>query len=1709
MKITSWLQQFRQSMQSVRRRNATPHNRQPVEALERRTLLTTFTVMNTDNTGPNSLRDAIGQANSQAGADTIVFDASIAGQTITLGSRIDIADDLTIEGGADGMTISGDNRWDIFNIFAPSTTLDSLTLQDAGAEFDGSAIVFGGDDLTIRNSTFQNNTALERGGALLNIGGVVVIENSTIVGNAAPDVGGGLANQASGTLILINSTVANNRSDSDGSGGGFAGGVGGGIWTQAGSTTLLQNSVVAGNFMGTGTAAFDLSGALDAGSTFNLIGDASNAGGLTNGTDNNQVGIDWTTVLSNDGSAPILADNGGPTATVALAADSPTIDAGDNTSASTTDQRGRTRTADSDGNGTATVDIGAFEVPAPLVVMNTANTGAGSLRDVVGQANNQAGADTIVFDSSIAGQTITLGSRIDVSDDLTIEGGTDGMTISGDNRWDIFNIFAPSTTLDSLTLQDAGANFDGSAIYFGGDDLLIRNSTLQNNRALSRGGALFNIGGNTTILNSTIFGNSAPDNGGGLANFNSGTLTIINSTITGNRSDSDDNGSGIGGGIHTDSGSTTILQNSIVAGNFMGTATSLYDLSGAVDGASSFNLIGDAANAGGLTNGTDNNQVGIDWTTVLLNDGSAPILADNGGPTATVALTPTSPATDTGSNAIADGIAFDQRGLGFERILDGNGNGTAVADIGAFEAILTLPEAYQVTTPLDELDFSNSDVSLREAILSANHYSGSQRITFDSSFTSNGPQTLLLTQGQLPTITDSGRIEGPNPSLLTIDANDQSRIFQVNDGSALTDINVIITGLTLTGGTALHGGAVQNSENLSLFWMSFQNNSAPGIPPLEEFQAFIPGYGGALHNDGHLTIIQSLFSGNSASNGAAIYSPGTVTILDSTVAGNAGGGATAAEGNGHTIDASQEIISRNNTITGNTGGSAIAASGPLSVANTIVAGNGSGDISGTVTGLSANNILGTTGNDGGLTNGTNGNQVGVDWKTVVENNGTVANLANNGGLTQTIALLTPGPAIDAGDNASAFGLTRDQRSDPFQRIVDGDGDGTATVDVGAFEAAFVAGSVQVSPTVTGAVEGQTAQYTIALSQTPTAVVSITATADSQTEVSLDGVTFSTSVTLTFTTTTAQTVTIRAIEDFIVEAEHDGEVFHAITSSTDHAYPSDLSIPRVVMGIVDNDVASFEVTAPTGFIQNQRPTVSWTAVEGALSYNLYVNIDDGGGNVFQQQQISSTQTSLTIPQDLEFARYRVFIEANMPGNQVKTQDQGHTFVMEVQADLTPIGATIAPSPQFTWNRVAGASSYVIFINQPGSPVTATVADPGSGSTVSHTITSTLARNDYKWWVRPIRTVGAVPFLGPWSEASEFSTGGRTKVTSPARNSTVDTRTPTFSWPAVPAAQSYEVYVSKVGTPGALYRDAGITGNSVDSRVLDNGDYKIWIRTTQADGSGVWGSGVGFTVNSVTTNLTTTPTGPTTPGFGATPTFTWQSTTGANTYDIYLHNGTSTITQSGLTGTSFTPTTPLAAGAWEWSIRPVNGSGVGTWSAAIPFTTNGLTSLTSPGSSTSDTTPTFAWNTVSGATSYSLQVDNRTTGTGNVIREDGLTVTSFTSATVLAPGSYRAWVRAVSSSSTGPWSFQFDFVVAATEQTREDGNSTRLVSIVNRATDTQLLLAEASPTATEERPGSESTALAIAPRPQGRSSAGDTDHEALVAQFAVISEWMGSI
>jgi CSLREA domain-containing protein len=258
-------------------------------------------------------------------------------------------------------------------------------------------------ELTIADSTVRDNTAIRStGGGIMNIdsqnrpnpAALLTVTGTTVTGNLAGDparvslnegVGGGIYNR-SGRLLLRNSTIAENEavpSFAEGFGPIAGTGRGGGLAHEMllgddpDDGTIVISSTVAYNVAFTGSQLYGFTTfgpALFAntlvaggpGATPNCADDDANADGLTSigggnlSTDASPCNFDLATDLPNvadPGLAPALADNGGPTQTIALLDGSPAIDHGFPGSCPMKDQRGVPRGSP--------CDIGAVEAPEP------------------------------------------------------------------------------------------------------------------------------------------------------------------------------------------------------------------------------------------------------------------------------------------------------------------------------------------------------------------------------------------------------------------------------------------------------------------------------------------------------------------------------------------------------------------------------------------------------------------------------------------------------------------------------------------------------------------------------------------------------------------------------------------------------------------------------------------------------------------------------------------------------------------------------------------------------------------------------------------------------------------------------------------------------------------------------------------------------------------------------------------------------------------------------------------------------------------------------------------------------------------------------------------------------------------------------------------------------------------------------------------------
>jgi len=346
--------------------------------------------------------------------------------------------------------------------------------------------------------------------------------------------------------------------------------------------------------------------------------------------------------------------------------------------------------------------------------------------------------------------------------------------------------------------------------------------------------------------------------------------------------------------------------------------------------------------------------------------------------------------------------------------------------------------------------------SLQQAIIDANSNDEDDTILFDTAVF-NTPRTINLAGslgigGSNPAVLRNLTIVGPGANLLTINGNNLFRVFAIYTGA-----RIVISGLTITGGNAFDGtltpfgGGIYNRNGyLTVKDCVITGNTAVA--------------GGGIGNDGNLTVINSTISNNTANVGAGIRNYfNIITMVNTTISNNTArnfGGGFQIFGNSAVVNLTNCTVAYNRANGIDTGGSAAGGiyneGGTVNSRNTIIARNISTplapapDFFGQIN-LLGNNIIGDTTRTI-ILGATTGNQLNADPQIDGQ-------LRANGGQTLSLALLANSPAIDRGDNCvlktvpdgcAENDLTVDQRK--IQRPQDGDGDGTATVDIGAFEA---------------------------------------------------------------------------------------------------------------------------------------------------------------------------------------------------------------------------------------------------------------------------------------------------------------------------------------------------------------------------------------------------------------------------------------------------------------------------------------------------------------------------------------------------------------------------------------------------------------------------------------------------------------------------------
>ncbi len=649
-------------------------------------------------------------------------------------------------------------------------------------------------------------------------------------------------------------------------------------------------------------------------------------------------------------------------------------------------------------------------IAATFTVTNANDSGAGSLRQAMTDANAAAGADTVVFGSPFSSaQTIQLATSLpdyNSSDPLTITGpGSNLLTVRGNDTFRIFTLTTNSTvTLSGMTITNGRDTFfGGGGIYKQFGTLSITNVVITANAANGGGGVQLFNGAILNAANSTISNNAAINGeGGGISAIQSSLINLTNTTVSGNTA------TGSGAGIRATDGATAVINGSTFTNN---------------------------ATTGGAGGGVSSNvSVAVSNSTFTGNS------AYNGGGAISNTGTATVTNCNISNNSSARGDTFG--GAGGGGIASG---GTSLTIIGS--------------------NISNNTSARVGGGIARGANGATTTIITDSTISNN---TVTSTEGSEG---GGGIILGGNDtSTITRTTISGNSLVAVNDGNhgggiradgSLNLVNSLVTGNS----SPNNGGGIYISADApgSISGSTISNNIANSDQA--GGGAGVTGNGGGIYAklgtfnaNGLLTISNSTISGNMARPltvpgntpvGGGIYDRSkNLDLINTTISGNYApiNGAMVLDNNGGTMNFTNTTIARNTDNGENGDGNAAVrfinafGNSTVNLRNMLIADNTPRDLQGTFTSQGYNLLENT---DSAIILGTTtGNIIGVDPQ--------LAALADNGGLTLTHALLAGSPALDAGSNALAvdqngLALTSDQRAGAFQRIVNG------TVDIGAFE----------------------------------------------------------------------------------------------------------------------------------------------------------------------------------------------------------------------------------------------------------------------------------------------------------------------------------------------------------------------------------------------------------------------------------------------------------------------------------------------------------------------------------------------------------------------------------------------------------------------------------------------------------------------------------
>jgi hypothetical protein len=465
-------------------------------------------------------------------------------------------------------------------------------------------------------------------------------------------------------------------------------------------------------------------------------------------------------------------------------------------------------------------------VPATFTVINALDSGTGSLRDAITQANAAAGADTINFDPTFFGtvRTIPLASALpDISDSVTINGPGSGLLTILSNpaaTFDAINVAGSTgSTIAISGLTIAGARSSGVAIV-AGDDVSLTSVVVLNS---ADHGVAMNAGsGSLTLQGCTVSGNAGTYlGGGGVYACGLITVTLENTTISSNTA------TGIeGAGIFVLDVKTLVMDGCTVSGNVCTGTSGVYGGGLAVAGTIPDGVV--------IQDCTISGNSAFTGGGIYMNLATATLLVQNS------TITRNTASSTTGLDGQGGGgISAKNNGVGTAVILEstivaGNVNGGGPAprpDLAASAMLVPIFADYCLIGVADTVTLANA---------SGDNVFGTSATPLDPML---GPLAANggLTQTCLPLPGSPAIDRGSNPGNLATDQRGNARVngFAPDIGA----VEVISPGLPVANAALLTtittGGATSQQ-----FTVTYQSGAPIAVSSLDSSDILVTGPNG-------------------------------------------------------------------------------------------------------------------------------------------------------------------------------------------------------------------------------------------------------------------------------------------------------------------------------------------------------------------------------------------------------------------------------------------------------------------------------------------------------------------------------------------------------------------------------------------------------------------------------------------------------------------------------------------------------------------------------------------------------------------------------------------------------------------------------------------------------------------------------------------------